>query len=32
VIIALVIDALLLFAGKVITPWTRARRGTGAKA
>jgi osmoprotectant transport system permease protein len=32
VIIALVIDALLLFAGKAITPWTRARRGTGVKA
>jgi osmoprotectant transport system permease protein len=27
VVIALVIDALLLFAGKLITPWTRARQG-----
>ena len=31
VVIALVIDALLLLVGKAITPWTRARRGTGAK-
>jgi osmoprotectant transport system permease protein len=27
VVIALIIDALLLFAGKLITPWTRARQG-----
>lgn len=27
VIIALIIDALLLFVGKLITPWTRARQG-----
>lgn len=27
VVIALVIDALLLLAGKLITPWTRARQG-----
>ncbi len=32
VVIALIIDALLLLVGKVITPWTRARRGTGAAA
>lgn len=27
VVIALIIDALLLLAGKLITPWTRARQG-----
>jgi osmoprotectant transport system permease protein len=27
VVIALIIDALLLFVGKLITPWTRARQG-----
>lgn len=27
VVIALILDALLLLAGKVITPWTRARQG-----
>ncbi len=27
VVIALVIDALLLFTGKLVTPWTRARQG-----
>jgi osmoprotectant transport system permease protein len=27
VVIALIIDALLLFAGKLITPWTRTRQG-----
>ncbi len=32
VVIALVIDALLLFTGKVITPWTRARQQTAVKA
>jgi osmoprotectant transport system permease protein len=32
VLIALLIDALLLLAGKVITPWTRARTRTGATA
>jgi osmoprotectant transport system permease protein len=26
-VIALVIDALLLLAGRLITPWTRARQG-----
>jgi osmoprotectant transport system permease protein len=32
VVIALIIDALLLLVGRLITPWTRARRGTGATA
>lgn len=32
VVIALIIDALLLLAGRVFTPWTRTRRGTGAAA
>jgi osmoprotectant transport system permease protein len=32
VIIALLIDALLLFTGKVITPWTRARQRTAVKS
>ena len=32
VIIALVVDALLLLLGRAITPWTRARAGTGAKS
>jgi osmoprotectant transport system permease protein len=32
VLIAMAIDALLLLVGKVITPWTRARTRTGAKA
>jgi osmoprotectant transport system permease protein len=30
--IAMLVDALLLLAGRVITPWTRARTRTGAKA
>jgi len=29
VVIALIIDALLLVAGKLITPWTRTRQGVG---
>ncbi|HEX2132945.1 MAG TPA: ABC transporter permease subunit [Actinophytocola sp.] len=32
VVIALIIDALLLLAGRVATPWTRAQRGAGATA
>lgn len=32
VVIALLIDALLLLVGRVVTPWARAVRGTGAKA
>lgn len=32
VVIALVIDALLLLVGRLITPWSRARRGTEATA
>lgn len=32
VIIALLVDALVLLTGKLITPWTRARRGAGAKS
>jgi osmoprotectant transport system permease protein len=32
VLIALVIDALLLLAGRAITPWTRARQRTAVKA
>jgi len=32
VVIALLIDALLLLVGRVVTPWTRAGRGTGVKA
>lgn len=32
VVIALLIDALLLLVGRVVTPWTRAGRGTGVTA
>lgn len=32
VVIALLIDALLLLVGRLITPWTRASRGSGARA
>ncbi|MPZ79124.1 MAG: ABC transporter permease subunit [Actinophytocola sp.] len=32
VVIALVIDAFLLLVGKVLTPWTRAQRGTRVSA